>query len=235
MKKRYILKLAALTAAVTLSAASLSGCGKYNSSNVPGSTAGADAGAVSFEGNTDITAGVENADTSYYCEAELGEDKIPATVDSLASSIKTSDFSNVAELKDKSDSVLNDARIQYLMEAYAEDEDTAKQDIADLYSDPAPSDAQLTEIKKYYGDFAKLFTQFGISYYDFSAPYINNSENADNVFLEYDFYTDDYRLFNIDVNFENDKIISIDIYEDYDLPGSSTTVVPTEAGEEATE
>ena len=147
MKKRYILRFAAITAAITLTAASLSGCGKYNSSNVPGSNAGsADAGASVFEGNTDITAGIENADTTYSCEAELGEDKVSATVDALASSVKTKDFSNVAALKDKSDKALNEARIPYLMDSYSEDEETAQQDIKDLYSDPAPSDSQLAEI-----------------------------------------------------------------------------------------
>ena len=231
MKKRYILKLAAIAAVITLSTASLSGCGKYNSSNVPGSNAG-DAGS-NFEGNTDITAGIENADTTYSCEAELGEDKVSATVDALASSIKTKDFSNVAALKDKSDKALNEARIPYLMDSYSEDEAAAEQDIADLYSDPAPTDSQFAEIKKYYDDLAKVFTQFGITYYDFTNPYINNTENPDNAFLEFDVYTEDHRLFSIDFNFNGDKISTIDIYEDYDLPNSNATA--TAAAELLTE
>lgn len=223
MKVSYISKAAAISMALLISSISITACGKYNSANVPGSKAETTDGQYNFEGNTDITAGVTSAEGYYYCEASIGDSGISATVDALASSIKTSDLSNVSKIGDKSEKVLNDARIKYLMDYYAEDEETAKNDIAELYSDPAPTDAQFAAIRDNYDEISKVISQFGISYFDFSSPYINNSENPETVFLEYDLYTDDYRLFNIDVMFEGDKISSIDIYEDYDVQTDSST------------
>lgn len=229
MRKKYVSKIAALTTAIIVASVSFSGCGKYNSSNVPGNATATEE-TQNFDGNTDITAGVVDDGGYYYCEASLGEAQIPVTVDSLGSSVKTSDFSNVSALADKSEKNLNDARVQYLMDAYAEDEETANEDLKELYSDPAPTDAQLAGIKVYSDDLAKVIAQFGITYYDFTAPYINNSEDSESIFFEYDFYTDDYRLFNVDVMLSGDEVTSIDIYEDYDV-ASSTTEAATEAAQ----
>ena len=110
-----------------------------------------------------------------------------------------------------------------MMNYFEEDETTAEQDLDELYSDPSTPDEYLSGIQKYYDELSKVFSQFGIVHYDFTAPYINNTKDTGSAFFEFDCYTDDYRLFYVDVSFNGDSVSSIDIYEDDDLSASSST------------
>lgn len=160
------------------------------------------------ESNTDITAGTTDADGNYYCSAVLGKGAVDATVTATGSSIVNNDSSSASAIGDTGSTALKDARLKYLTEENDGDKDAAKDDLEDYEAD-APSEDVKKAIKVYADDLGKLFNQFGITAYDLSSPYDSDSD-----YVEYDVYTNEGKLFYLDITLANGAVDSIDFNEE---------------------
>ncbi len=154
--------------------------------------------------NHDVTAGSLDGD-EWSAEAYIGDDDaVNVTVSATKSAIVKEKVDSADAISDK-DGKLKDARLKWLTAYYEGDKDSAKEDMEDFEGIDSPTDAQLTEIKKYADDLGKLFAQFGVTDYDLSTP----DDNSDGV-IEYDVYTSTDNQFKLTFTFDDETLSAID-------------------------
>ena len=105
---------------------------------------------------------------------------------------------------------LNTARWESLKKYYDGNEADAQEEMDDLTSAPAVTDAALKKIEPYYPQIARYIQGSGITSYDMTLPYYEDEEEVD-----YDMYTSDYRTFYLSIYFKEDgSIESFDMFEE---------------------
>ncbi len=224
MKKSYIIKVITLISTVMLMTAALSAC-KMNLPDTHG--IGPDGSKSSEEdsdedikeledmflddadGNTDVTAGTAE-DGTYSMAAALNDGATYFYVDAVEAVLKNKDASKAASAKDKAGD-LNKARLAYLTEYYEGDETSAKEDLAEMEKATADG-AQMDAIKSFYPEIGKVFAQFDIANYDFTAP-----TDADESSVMYDVYSSDNQPFSMEFSFEDGVLTDINFAYDGEM------------------
>lgn len=160
------------------------------------------------EGNTDVTAGTAE-DGSYSMTAVLN-DSTYFYVDAPEVVLKDKSAAKPVDVKDKAGD-LNKARLAYLISYYEGDETSAKEDLAE-YEKAAPDSAALDAIKAFYPEIGKVFAQFDITNYDFTAP-----TDADDTEVTYDVYSSANEPFTLDFSFDEGTVTDISFSYDGEL------------------
>jgi len=215
MKKTNYSKLLTILFALMLISVSFTGC-KMNLPDVHGiGPDGAAEGTESDEeesedeaDNTDVTAGaaedgeysmtaVVNNDTNFYVDA-------PEVV------LKDKSAAKPADVKDKAGD-LEKARLAYLTAYYEGDETSAKEDLAD-YDKMEPGSKEMDAIRAFYPELGKVFAQFDIVTYDFTA-----STDADDSSATYDVYSSANEPFSLEFSFDEGTVTDISLSYDGEL------------------
>lgn len=154
--------------------------------------------------NNDITAGSYD-DSDWSAEAYIGDDNsVSVTVYANKSSMVEEKVDSADAIKDKSGD-LDKARLKWLTSYYEGDDDSAKEDMEEFEGVDAPSDSQISEVKKYADDLGKLFKQFGVTDYNLSAP-----ESCESDEVVYDVYTSKDCQFKLTIDFSEGTLTTID-------------------------
>ena len=226
MKRSYLSKIAVLLFAVLMTVTALSGC-RMKLPDTKGIGPGAkdeqeDTAEEEYEegeyeemfvdedalSNQDVTAGT--IEDEYYSASAYINDATYVYVDAPEVVLKDQNPAKPAKVKDKNGD-LKKARLAYLTNYYEGDEASAKEDLED-YETAEFTDAQRKELKGLYDELGKIFAQFDIVNYDFTAP-----TEADDEFAEFDVYSSDNEPFLVDLTFDNGKITDVNISYDGDL------------------
>ena len=154
--------------------------------------------------NNDVTAGSYDGD-DWSAEAYIGDDNsVGVTVYANKSAMAEEKVDSADAIKDKAGD-LDKARLKWLTSYYEGDEDSAKEDMEEFKDVDAPSDAQISEVKKYADDLGKLFKQFGVTDYNLSTP-----DSCDTDEVEYDVYTSKDCQFKLTIGFDEGTLSTID-------------------------
>ena len=131
-------------------------------------------------------------------------------VDAVEAVLKDKAASKAADAKDKEGN-LDKARLAYLTAYYEGDEASAKEDLAE-YEKGTPSSAQMDTIRTFYPEIGKVFAQFDITNYDFTAP-----TDADDTYVSYDVFSSANEPFTLEFNFDEGNLTDINLSYDGDL------------------
>ena len=158
--------------------------------------------------NSDVTAGT--VEDGYYTMTALLNDETSFNVDAVEAVLKDKGASKAADAKDKAGD-LNKARLAYLTAYYEGDAASAKEDL-DEYEKGNVSSAEMDAIRAFYPEIGKVFAQFDITSYDFTAP-----TDADESFVSYDVFSSANEPFTLDFTFDEGTLTDISMSYDGDL------------------
>ena len=221
MKRSYYSKLLTILFALMLISVSFTGC-RMNLPDVHG--IGPDGAAADAEGgeegdmdiddvlgeddNTDVTAGAAE-DGEYSMTAVLNNNTY-FYVDTPEVVLKDQSAAKPVNVKDKAGD-LNKARLAYLTAYYEGDETSAKEDLAE-YEKATPGSTEMDAIRTFYPEIGKVFAQFEIANYDFTAP-----TDADDTTVTYDVYSSANEPFTLEFSFDEGVVTDINFSYDGEL------------------
>ncbi|MBQ9551027.1 MAG: hypothetical protein IJU87_09475 [Lachnospiraceae bacterium] len=160
------------------------------------------------EDNADVTKGT--SEDGEYSMTAFVNNSTYFYVDAPEVVLKDKSAAKPVDVKDSAGD-LNKARLAYLTSYYEGDETSAKEDLAE-YEKADPGSAELDAIKAFYPELGKVFAQFDIANYDFTAP-----TDADDTEISYDVYSSENEPFTLDFSFDEGAVTDISFSYDGEL------------------